>query len=174
MNIDLTRERIYPNVVAFASYGTQASREKFDFLDSAKHKFHDNGAVGVSITIPIFDGMSNSAERAYARIQKRQLEIDMEKQKLALQATYESAKSTLFNAKNLVERNKESAKLSEENFAMKDLEYKEQVVPITDLITADNNMQTAHSNLINALYSDKTAELALEQVLGILRHRAGE
>lgn len=174
MNIDLTRERIYPNVVAFASYGTQASREKFDFLDSAKHKFHDNGAVGVSITIPIFDGMSNSAERAYARIQKRQLEIDMEKQKLALQATYESAKSTLFNAKNLVERNKENAKLSEENFAMKDLEYKEQVVPITDLLTADNNMQTAHSNLINALYSEKTAELALEQVLGILRHRAGE
>ncbi len=174
MQIDLTRQEIYPNVVAFASYGTQASREKFDFFDDAKDKFADNGTVGISVTVPLFDGMSNSAKRTYARIQKRQLEIDMEKQKLALQATYESAKSTLFNAKNMVERNRENAKLSEENYLMKELEYKEQVAPITDLLTADNNMQTARSNLVNALYTEKTAELALEQVLGILRQRAGE
>jgi outer membrane protein TolC len=174
LNIDLTSEKIYPNVVAFASYGTQAAGEKFDFFSSPKDKFKDNGAVGVNITIPIFDGMSNSAERSYARIQKRQLEIDMEKQRLALQATYETAKSMLFNAQSLVERNRENAKLSEENYNMKELEYKEQVTTITDLLTADNNMQTARSNLINALYTEKTAELALEQVLGILRNRVGE
>ena len=174
LQIDLTREKIYPNVVAFASYGTQANREKFDFFSAPQNKFNDNGAVGISITVPIFDGLSNSAERTAARIEKRQVEIEMEKQKLALQATYESAKSTLFNARNLVERNKENAKLSEENYMMKELEYKEQVAPITDLLTADNNMQTARSNLINALFTEKTAELALEQVLGILRHRAME
>jgi outer membrane protein TolC len=174
LNIDLTSEKIYPNVVAYASYGAQASGEKFDFFNSPKDKFKDNGTVGVSITVPIFDGMSNSAERSYARIQKRQQEIDMEKQRLALQATYETAKSTLFNAQNLVERNRENAKLSEENYNMKELEYKEQVTPITDLLTADNNMQTARSNLISALYTEKTAELDLERVLGILRNRAGE
>ncbi|MDR1829853.1 MAG: TolC family protein [Candidatus Fibromonas sp.] len=171
MQIDLTRQEIYPNVVAFASYGTQSGGEKFG---DVKDNFADNGTVGISLTVPIFDGMSNSAKRSNARIQKRQLEIDMEKQKLALQATYESAKATLFNAKNLVERNKENVKLSEENYLMKELEYKEQVAPITDLLTADNNMQTARSNLVNALYTEKTAELALEQVLGVLRQRAGE
>jgi outer membrane protein TolC len=174
LNIDLTSEKIYPNIVAFASYGTQAAGEKFDFFSSPKEKFKDNGTVGVSLTIPIFDGMSNSAERSYARIQKRQTEIDMEKQKLALQATYETAKSTLLKAQSLVERNRETAKLSEENYNMKELEYKEQVATITDLLTADNNMQTARSNLINALYTEKTAELALEQVLGILRGKVGE
>jgi outer membrane protein TolC len=174
MQIDLTGQEIYPNVVAFASYGTQASREKFDFFSSPQDKFADNGTVGLSISIPIFDGMSNSAKRTHARIQKRQLEIDMEKQKLALQASYESAKSTLLNAQNMVNRNRENAKLSEENYLMKEHEYKEQVAPITDLLTADNNMQTAHSNLVNALYTEKTAELALEQILGILRQRAGE
>ncbi len=174
MQIDLTRESIYPNVVAFASYGTQASRENFDFLSKPKDKFADNGKVGVSVSVPIFDGMSNRAELADARIQKRQLEIDREKQKIALQAAYESAKATLFNAQNLVERNKGNVKLAEENYLMKELEYKEQVAPITDLITADNNMQTANSNLISALYTEKTAELTLEQVLGILRQKAGE
>ncbi|MCL1957666.1 MAG: TolC family protein [Fibromonadales bacterium] len=174
MQIDLTREKIYPNVVAFASYGTQASRGKFDFLSSPQDKFADNGTVGINISVPIFDGMSNTAERTYARIEKRKLEIDREKQKIALQAAYESAKSTLFNAQNLVERNKENVKLAEENYLMKELEYKEQVAPITDLLTADNNMQTAHSNLISALYTEKTAELTLEQVLGILRQKAGE
>ncbi|MDR2732616.1 MAG: TolC family protein [Fibromonadaceae bacterium] len=169
LNIDLTSEKIYPNVVAFASYGTESRSEKFADL---KGNFADNGKAGIQVSIPIFDGMSNSAERTYARIQKRQAEIDMEKQRLALQATYETAKSTLFNAKNLVERNRENAKLSEENYLMKELEYKEQVAPVTDLLTADNNMQTARSNLVNALYTEKTAELALEQVLGILRHRA--
>jgi outer membrane protein TolC len=91
-----------------------------------------------------------------------------------LQAAYESAKSTLFNAQNLVERNKENAKLAEENYIMKDLEYKEQVASLTDLLTADNDMQTANSNLISALYTEKTAELTLEQVLGILRQKAAE
>jgi outer membrane protein TolC len=174
MQIDLTREKIYPNVVAFASYGTQASREKFDFFSKPQDKFSDNGAVGINISIPIFDGMSNNAERSYARIQKRQLEIDREKQKITLQAAYESAKSTLFNAQNLVERNRENAKLAEENYIMKELEYKEQVVPLTDLLTADNNTQTATSNLISSLYTEKTAELTLKQVLGILRQKAGE
>jgi outer membrane protein TolC len=174
LNIALTSEKIYPNVVAFASYGTQAVGEKFDFFSSPQDKFKDNGTVGLSITVPIFDGMSNSADRSYARIQKRQQEIDIEKQRLALQATYETAKSTLFNAQNLVERNKENAKLSEENYNMKELEYKEQVAPVTDLLTADNNMQTARSNLISALYTEKTAELDLERVLGILRNRVGE
>jgi len=174
MQIDLTKESIYPNVVAFASYGTKASREEFDFLKKPKDKFADNGTVGVNVTVPIFDGMSNSAERTHARIEKRQVEIDREKQKIALQAAYESAKSTLFNAQNLVERNKENAKLAEENYIMKELEYKEQVAPITDLLSADNNMQTANSNLISALYTEKTAELTLEQVLGILRQKAGE
>ncbi|MCL2208235.1 MAG: TolC family protein, partial [Fibromonadales bacterium] len=103
--------------------------------------------------------------------QKRQLELDMEKQRLALQANYENAKATLANARTLVVRNKENAKLAEENYSMKELEYKEQVAPITDLLTADNNMQTARSNVISALYTEKTAELALEQVLGILRQR---
>jgi outer membrane protein TolC len=172
MQINLTTEKIYPNVVAFASYGTQANRPEFDFYKKPQDKFADNGTVGVAVSVPIFDGMSNQAERAYARIQKRQLEIDMEKQKLSLQASYENAKAALVNAKNLVERNKENAKLSEENYFLKELEYKEQVAPITDLLTADNNMQTARSNLISALYTEKTAELALEQVLGILRQRA--
>jgi len=174
MQIDLTRQSIYPNVVAFASYGTQSSSGKFDFFSKPQDKFKDNGTVGVSVSVPIFDGMSNSAERTYARIQKRQLEIDREKQKITLQAAYESAKATLFNAQNLVERNKENVKLAEENYLMKELEYKEQVAPITDLLNADNDMQTANSNLISALYTEKTAELTLEQVLGILRQKAGE
>jgi outer membrane protein TolC len=171
MQIDLTAEKIYPNVVAFATYGTKGGGK--DFSDLLKtDSFKDDGTVGIQVSIPIFDGMSNQAERTYAHIQKRQAEIDMEKQRLSLQASYENAKATLFNAKNLVERNRENARLSEENYFMKELEYKEQVAPITDLLTADNNMQTAQSNLISALYTEKTAELALEQILGILRHRA--
>jgi outer membrane protein TolC len=163
---------MYPSVVAFASYGAQASREKFDFFSNPQDKFKDDGKLGVSVSVPLFDGMSNRAKRSGAHIQKRQLELDMEKQKLALQAIYENAKAVLLNAQKLVERNKESAKLAEENYLMKELEYQEQVAPIIDLLTADNNMQTARSNLISALYTEKTAELALEQVLGILRHRA--
>lgn len=174
LQIDLTGEKIYPNVVAFASYGTQAAREKFDFFSNPQDKFKDNGTVGLNITIPIFDGLSNRADKTYARINKMQLEIDMEKQKLSLQASYESAKSSLANAKILVERNKMNAKLAEENYIMKDLEYREHVAPITDLLTADNDLQTANSNLINALFTEKTAKLTLEQILGILRNNVPE
>ncbi len=142
--------------------------------DDPTDKFKDNGSVGINITVPIFDGLSNRAKRSGDRILKRQLEIDLEKQKLSLQATYQTAKSTLVNAQTLVERNKENATLAEENYTMKEMEYKEQVAPITDLLTADNDMQTARSNLIDALYTEKTAELALEQVLGILRQKVGE
>ncbi|MDR0515601.1 MAG: TolC family protein [Fibromonadaceae bacterium] len=171
MQIDLTKEKIYPNIVAFASYGTDAKREKFDFYSSPQDKFKDNGTVGINVTIPVFDGMSNSAERSYARIQKRQIEIDMEKQKTTLQATYKDAKSTLLNAQRLVVRNWAVVKISEDNYFMKEAEYKEQIATITDLLKADSDMQRAYSNLFNALLSEKTAELALEQVLGLLHRR---
>ena len=174
MQIDLTRQERYPSIIAVASYGTRADGEKFDFYDDPTDKFKDNGSVGINITVPIFDGLSNRAKRSGDRILKRQLEIDLEKQKLSLQATYQTAKSTLVNAQTLVERNKENATLAEENYMMKEMEYKEQVAPITDLLTADNDMQTARSNLIDALYTEKTAELALEQVLGTLRQKVGE
>ena len=59
-------------------------------------------------------------------------------------------------------------KMAEENFAMKEMEYQEQVASLSDLLTAENDVISARSGLVEALFNEKTAELELKQVLGLL------
>ncbi|MDR0516838.1 MAG: TolC family protein [Fibromonadaceae bacterium] len=171
LQITLTGTERWPSIVAFASYGTQASREKFDFLSSPQDKFSDNGAVGINVTVPIFDGLSNSAAKTQARIERQQLELDAEQEKLNIDATAANAKAILSTAQSGVLRRVETVKMAEENYSMKEAEYQEQVAPLTDLITAESNVLQARSSLIDALYSEKKAELDLEAVLGMLHRR---
>jgi outer membrane protein TolC len=160
-----------PTVVAFAKYGTEGTSEHFDFYENTSDKFTDTGVLGVQIDVPIFDGMSSSNAKSKARIEKRQLQIDLEKKKIAIQADVSNAKTALATARSQVERQIANTKLSEENYQMKELEYKEQVASLSDLLTAESNVLSARSNLAEALYNEKTAELNLEQALGQISQR---
>jgi outer membrane protein len=168
MQETLTGQSRWPTVVAFAKYSTEGTSESFDFYDNPNDKFTDTGVLGVQVDMPIFDGMSASINKTQIRIEKRQLQIDIAKKRLALQADAADAKRSLATARSQVERQVANVRMSEENFAMKELEYKEQVSALSDLLTAENDVISARSSLVEALYNEKTAELELKQVLGLL------
>lgn len=168
MQESLAGQSRWPTVVAFAKYSGDAGSDSFDFHENTTDKFTDTGVLGVQIDVPLFDGMAASISKTQARIEKRQLQIDLEKKRQALQADSANAVRSLQTALNQVERQIANVKMAEENFAMKEMEYQEQVATLSDLLTAENDVISARSGLVEALYNEKTAELELKQVLGLL------
>lgn len=168
MQVKVAAQSRWPTVVAFAKYSTDGASESFDFMDHPSDKFTDTGVLGVQVDVPIFDGMASSLSQKQARIEKKQLRIDRDKQRLALQASESNARRGLAVASSQVERQLSNTRLAEENFAMKEKEYQEQVASLADLLTAENSVISARSSLVEALYNEKTAELELKQVLGLL------
>ena len=168
MQETLAGQNRWPTVAAFASYSSEASRDEFDFFDEPTHKFTDTGALGIQVSVPILDGGATTISKTQARIEKRQIQIDLAKKRLALQGDVSDAERSLATAKSQVERQATNARMSEENFAMKEMEYKEQVASLSDVLTAENEVISARSSLVEALYNEKTAELELKQILGLI------
>jgi len=170
MQTAMTGQSRLPTVAAFASYSTTGSSENLDFFDTSK--FTDTGVWGIKASVPIFDGLVSNAKQAQNRIEKRQLQIDRSKQIIALKKDTENARRAFVTAQSQVDRQISTTKLAEETFTMKEQEYQNQVCSLRDLITADNSLVEARANLTAALYAEKTAELELERILGLLLQRA--
>lgn len=174
MQENLATDSRFPTVVAFAKYSTEGTSENFDFQKNTTDKFTDTGVLGIQVDFPIFDGMSSSIAKTQARIQKRQLQLDLEKKKLALQADSANAMRALEFARAQVERQRNTIALGERNFALKDMEYQQQVASLSDLLQAQSSVISARAGLLEALYNEKTAELELKQVLGIMSREVAQ
>ncbi|HSQ41633.1 MAG TPA: TolC family protein, partial [Fibrobacteraceae bacterium] len=146
--------------------------ESLDFQKNTSDKFTDTGAWGIQIDIPLFDGFAAKAKASQARIEKQQLQLKQSKLRLNLKNQAEQAQRELQLAQHLVDRNINIVQLSKENFNMKQQEYEEQVCALSDLLSAENSVISARSELAKALYNEKSAELNLEYALGVISRQA--
>jgi outer membrane protein len=161
-----------PSVTAFAKYGTQGNSERFDLVDKSKERFSDNGTVGIQVDVPLLDGGAARSGRAIARLERRQLEIEVARQKLSRTTGMLDARSGLETARSQVARQRENETLARENFRMKEEEHRQQVASLADLLRAESEVIASRSSLSEARYRERLARLELERALGQLSLRA--
>jgi outer membrane protein TolC len=125
--------------------------------------------VGVSMNIPIFDGLSKSA-----RIQKNRVQINqLENQRLFLNESFKNeiftAKANLKNDLNILEVQQENLKLADEVYQIARVKYQEGVGSNLEVVQADSDLITAEINYLAALYDGLISKVNLEKALGLLK-----
>lgn len=129
-------------------------------------KWYNVTMVGVTLSVPIFDGFNKQSKAAQAKIQQEQLNLD------ALYLS-ESIRLQNFNAFNRLKANENSVatqvknmKLAEEIYISTQDQFKNGIVSLSELINAETSLKESQNNYLRALVQVKLAELDLLKASG--------
>lgn len=134
-----------------------------------RNNWFGSSLLGVSMSIPIFDGLSKSA-----RIQKNKYTINqLENQRFFLNDNFKNeiftAKSNLRNDLNLLNIQLENLSLAQEVFEIARIKYQEGVGSNLEVVNADGALIEAEINYLAALYDELISKVNLEKALGLLK-----
>lgn len=125
--------------------------------------------VGLSMSVPIFDGFSKAA-----RIQKNRVQINqLENQRTFLKESFKNelyaAKANLRNDLSLLEVQEANLQLATEVYQIARIKYKEGVGSNLEVVEADAALIQAEINYLGAIYDGLISKINLEKALGLLK-----
>lgn len=170
VNLDLKNNRVQylPGLTANASAGYNTGVNEFGMITDFSDQWFQYGFFGFSLDIPIFDGL-----RKYHNIQKNQLQLQqLENQTRQLENNIDleivQAKVNLQNNVETLEVQRENLELARNVYDVAKIKYQEGVGSNLEVITAEDELQTAETNYFSALYDALIAKVDLERALGDL------
>ena len=153
----------YPNLVGAFSYVQTNFGETLDF-----GKWYDNYFYALQLNVPIFSGFANDAKIQKAKIQKIKTENTISNVTNLMKLEAIQAKIKVENAQSYVDQQKENLDLANRIFDITSIKYKEGVGSNLELTTANQDVKTAQTNYLTALYDLLIAKIDYHQALGIL------
>ena len=144
------------------------------FTDKGYHWFHSgpsnkwyrSSGIGVTLSIPIFDGL-------YKRSKIRKSQIDIENVKLSyentlknLQTKYLNATNELMNCQRNFKKQKDNYLLAEEVYKVTSERYREGIASMTEVLQDEMSMSDAQNNYVTAHYVYRITNLTLLKLTG--------
>lgn len=169
LEIDVKKIRAgaLPKLTGYARYGGVGFGNT---LKPALTDFSPFAAIGLKLSIPLFDFYRRNAQYNQARYKSinasETLELDASKFRLE----YENAKTKIIVAQNSLENDKRNIELAQSVFSVTDLQYRKGITDLTEWITAQNTVKDAQNTYLNSLYSFYQARIDLEQAAGTLNN----
>ena len=157
----------FPTLNAFFNYGYQGQTNEFQFSGVGYNDFR-TGTWGLSLNVPIFDGLQRHHRIQQRRLEGEQLQLQQQQLTNNIQVDYRNARNQLTLSQRQVDNQKQNTQLAEQLYQATSLSYQEGVAPLTELLDAENSLQQAQSNYLSALLQLKVSELDLLKTSGQL------
>lgn len=167
LNRDAMKAAYYPNLSFSGNIGYMGIGERLPLFGNATSK-SGFSALGLNLSIPIFNGGETKAKINQATIQLKQAQVDLEDTKLALSLANENARSQITNSLLTINSNRANVKLAKEVLDNTQNNYKNGLATLTDLLDAENAYADAQNNLSTSLLNYKVAEIQLVKAKGEL------
>ena len=134
-----------------------------------KANWFGSSLVGISMSVPIFDGFSKAARIQKNRVQINQLENQRSFLKESFKTELYAAKANLRNDLSLLEVQEENLQLATEVYQIARIKYKEGVGSNLEVVEADAALIQAEINYLGAIYDGLISKINLEKALGLLK-----
>jgi outer membrane protein TolC len=155
-----------PKLTGYARYGAVGFGQT---LGPAFNDLSPFSAVGLKLTIPLFDFFKRNAQYSQARYKSlnaiENLKLDAGKYQLE----YENARTKLIKARSNLDNDRRTIELATSVFKTTDLQYQKGTTDLTDWINARNSIKESQNNYLNSLYSFYQARIDLEKAGGTLK-----
>jgi len=166
-NLQYYKWSFLPNLSAFGNYNLNYLNNQFSKLYS---ETYPNSFIGLTLTLPIFQGGKRIQEIKEAQFEITQANNDIRSYENQINSDYENAlatyKSNLYNYYSL----KENLSLASEVYDVIQLQYRSGVKAYLDVITAESDLRTAQINYYNALYQVLSSKIDVMQSLGNIKY----
>jgi outer membrane protein TolC len=168
---DIRRYKLsyFPTVAAFYNFQETGQRSSAAMNSGSKPWFwYNTNQVGLSVNIPIFDGLSKKFKIQQAKfiLQKVENTLDFTKKGIDLEITV--AKNTLTNAVLNMNVQEDNMKLAEQVYNSETKKYEIGTGSSFSILKADTDLQQAQSNYFKALYDAIIAKVSYLKALGKL------
>lgn len=173
LNRDSKKADYYPNLSLTGNLGYMGIGEKLPFFGNAASK-SPFSAIGLNLSIPIFNGGLTKAKINQATIQLRQAEVELENTKLALSLANDNARAQIKNSLLTINTNRSNVGLAKEVLSDTENNYKNGLATLTEVLDAENAYADAQNNLNTSLLNFKIAEIQLIKAKGQLKSLVNE
>lgn len=135
------------------------------YTDKAYHWFRSYG-LGVSLRIPIFDGLDKRYKNRKAAIDIENIKLAQENTRKNLQTQYLNATNDLMNNQRNFKKQKDNYLLAEDVYTVTMERYREGIASMTEVLQDEMQMSEAQNNYISAHYSYRVTTLLLLKLTG--------
>lgn len=195
MLMDGTEPLVLENRVEFQLMRTQqtlneiqTSYEKWNYLPelSANYRYnwlyfnqdfsnlynqsYPTSSIGLSLSLPIFQGGKRLNRVRIANLQVERGEIDLENLTSQIKTEYEIALANYQSSLFEWEAIRENMEMAEEVYNIIKLQYDEGIKAYVDLVVAETDLRTAQINHLNAVYQVLESKLDLKKALGLIEY----
>lgn len=169
LNRKMTRQSYLPTLSGFGQLYYQGQRNEFDFFKGGDDKFYKVGLVGISLSIPLFDGFEKRSKTKQYDLELMQLQNTREHALTGFLMEYTDARRQYYTSYTAMVRQQENIELAEETYDVSLQGYRQQVISLSDLLLSENSLTEARLSYYNALVQLKNAELEVKKAKGELR-----
>lgn len=169
LNIKNFQSQYLPNLYANFNLGWTAGTNTFGRLSELNDDtWFRYSSVGVTLSVPIFDGLYKRANIQRNKIQMQQLQLSMDQFQNNVSREVAEAKVKAENARRSISTQEENVELAQEVYDITTIKYQEGVGSNIEVIQANTSLKQAQTNYLNALYDAITAQIELKKALGTL------
>lgn len=146
------------------------------YTDKAKNWFHsgpsnhwyNSSGIGLTLRIPIFDGLDKRAKMKKAKIEIENAKLSYENALKNMQTQYLNATNELMNSQRNFRKQKDNYLLAEDVYQVTTDRYREEIASMTEVLQDEMRMSEAQNNYINAHYNYQVTNLSLLKLTGQL------
>ncbi len=161
------RVQYLPKLNASFGYGWNTASAESSRLFRGR-RWLDYGIIGISASIPVFDGFLKSNKIQQNKIQARQIESQKSFLKKNIDLEIEQSRINLTSQLETLDVQKQNVELAQDVYDITKVKYQEGVGSNLEVIDADASLKEAQTNYLNALYDAINSEIELKKALGIL------
>lgn len=168
LDIDLKRIKAgaLPKLTGYARYGANGFGKS---AGPAFSELNSYSAIGLKLTIPLFDFFKRNAQYNQARYKSLNAEENLKLDAGKYQLEYENARTKLIKAQSNIESDKRNIELAQSVFKITDIQLKKGATDLTDWLNAQYSIKDAQNNYLNSLYNFYQARMDLEKAGGTLK-----
>jgi outer membrane protein len=122
--------------------------------------------IGLTLNVPIFDGLSRYARSSQMKLQIKQSELDEQYLTESLRMQRANAQTQLSTNLASLESQRRNIELAEEVFRTTEVQFKGGIASMTDLVNAESSLKEAQANYLQALVQVKLSDLDLIRATG--------
>ncbi|MCT1524367.1 TolC family protein [Sphingobacterium hotanense] len=163
----------YPSLAFTGNLGYVGFGPQFPIFND-KTNTSKFSALGLNLTIPIFNGGATRAKVNQANVDILKAKVDLEDTKLGLNLASENAKSQIRNSLLTVDNNRRNVDLARQVLDDTNNNYRNGLATLTELLDAENALSDAQNNLNTSLLNYKVAEIQLIKANGNLKTLVNE
>ncbi|RLD22733.1 MAG: hypothetical protein DRI69_00305 [Bacteroidetes bacterium] len=163
-NVKVVKAGYMPSFRGHASYAQTLQRD--ELFDANSSSWFPSSVLGVSMNLPIFDGLERKAKIQRATINSEKASIRRLDFENAMEMEVRNARIAYINARDASVSRSDAMDLAQSIYDVTQIKYREGVGSSVELTQAESELYTAQTNYINALYELIVTKTDLDIALG--------